>query len=323
MPAPARNSSASSKDDAESVDCLIIGAGPAGLTAATYLRRYHRSIAVVDAGKSRARWIPESHNCPGFPLGLEGDILLKRFRQQAEAYGTDIIEGCIARLEKQGDGDDASFLATAEDGRRWQARFVILATGVVDRMPAMQGLVEAIDCHAVRVCAICDAYEASDGEIAVHAPVDEGIRHALFMRTFSEHVCVLPTDDAAPSADLARQAREAGVHILPPAASMALVDGRTEVVDAEGTRRVFDTLYPVLGSDAQSGLALALGSAHDDNAELEVGPDMQTSVDGLYAIGDVVSALNQVAVGVGHAAIAATQVHNRLPPNPRERQPDN
>lgn len=322
MPAPATSSSVSSKDAAERVDCLIIGAGPAGLTAATYLRRYHRCIAVVDAGKSRARWIPESHNCPGFPLGLEGDILLKRFRQQAEAYGTEIIEGCIARLEKQVD-DDSGFLATAEDGRRWQARFVILATGVVDRMPAMRGLVEAIECHAVRVCAICDAYEASDGDIAIQAPVDEGIRHALFLRTFSEKVCVLPTDEAAPSADLASQARAAGIDILPPAVSMALVDGRTEVIDAEGTRRVFDTLYPVLGSDAQSALALALGAGHDDNAELEVGADMQTRIDGLYAIGDVVSALNQVAVGVGHAAVAATQVHNRLPPNPRERQPDN
>ena len=80
----------------------------------------------------------------------------------------------------------------------------------------------------------------------------------------------------------------------------------------------FDTLYPVLGADAQSHLATALGARVDDNRELIVDDQQQTSVDGLYAIGDIVSALNQISVAVGHAAIAATAIHNRLPRNFRE-----
>ena len=79
-----------------------------------------------------------------------------------------------------------------------------------------------------------------------------------------------------------------------------------------------DTVYPVLGCTAQSSLATALGARVDDNGELQVDASQQTNVDGLYAIGDIVSALNQISVGVGHAAIAATAVHNRLPPNFRE-----
>ena len=66
------------------LDCLIIGAGPAGLTAATYLARFHRRSLVVDAGSSRARWIPTSHNCPGFPFGVAGPKLLEKLRAQAE-----------------------------------------------------------------------------------------------------------------------------------------------------------------------------------------------------------------------------------------------
>ena len=80
----------------------------------------------------------------------------------------------------------------------------------------------------------------------------------------------------------------------------------------------FDTLYPVLGADAQSDLATALGARVDGNRELIVDDQQQTSVDGLYAIGDIVSALNQISVAVGHAAIAATAIHNRLPRNFRE-----
>jgi thioredoxin reductase (NADPH) len=91
------------------------------------------------------------------------------------------------------------------------------------------------------------------------------------------------------------------------------------VVDfAHADAQDFDTLYPVLGADAQSDLATAFGARVDSNGELIVDDQQQTSVDGLYAIGDVVSALNQISVAVGHAAIAATAIHNRLPNNFRE-----
>jgi thioredoxin reductase (NADPH) len=77
----------------EPLDCLIVGAGPAGLVAATYLARFHRDVAVVDAGNSRAQWIPTSHNCPGFPLGIGGESLLQRLRAQAAQYDIAPVAG--------------------------------------------------------------------------------------------------------------------------------------------------------------------------------------------------------------------------------------
>ena len=74
-------------------DCLVIGAGPAGLVAATYLARFRRHVAVVDAGNSRAALIPTSHNCPGFPLGVSGPRLLQRMREQAVNYGVHVQPG--------------------------------------------------------------------------------------------------------------------------------------------------------------------------------------------------------------------------------------
>ncbi|CAA9352335.1 MAG: Thioredoxin reductase [uncultured Lysobacter sp.] len=310
--------------DAPNLDCLIIGGGPAGLTAATYLMRFHRRILVVDAGSSRARWIPTSHNCPGFPSGVHGTTLLERMREQAMGYGTPIVSGCVARLEKQDEG----FVATAADGQRWRARFVILATGVVDRMPALRGLEDAIASSAVRLCAICDAYEASDDSIAVYGPIDDAVRHALFLRTFSPRVSALPLDGSAPDPELAQQARDAGVTLCPvpctmryePAGETADAADGVVVEFEDGSTTRFTTLYPVLGSEAQTAIATALGARCDDNAELIVDAHQQTSVDGLYAAGDLVSALNQIAVAVGHASIAATAIHNRLPRNFRERR---
>jgi thioredoxin reductase (NADPH) len=306
-------------DDAPPIhDCLIIGAGPAGLTAATYLARFHRDIAVVDGGRSRARWIPTSHNCPGFPSGVAGPALLDKLRAQAREYGVVIEAGEIDRLERNGDG----FVATAGDGTAWSARTVILATGIVDRMPAMPGLEDAIARNVVRLCAVCDGYEASDERIAVYAPVDVAIPHALFLRTFSRCVAVVRSEAGDPDAQSIAQARAAGVAVLPPSTDLHH-DGRCCVFTLEdGSVHRFDTVYPVLGSEAQSQLAATLGARLDENRELVVDDQQQTSVDGLYAIGDIVSALNQIAVAVGHAAIAATAIHNRLPRNFREQTGD-
>ena len=93
----------------ETLDCLIIGAGPAGLTAAVYLARFHLSLRVVDEGRSRASWIPCSRNVPGFPDGISGDELLGRMRAQAEKYGTAFTRGRVTRLERIDGGFEAEW----------------------------------------------------------------------------------------------------------------------------------------------------------------------------------------------------------------------
>lgn len=301
------------------LDCVVIGAGPAGLTAATYLARFRRRIALVDAGASRARWIPTSHNCPGFPFGVAGPDLLHKLREQAQAYGAVVTPGTIVDLQR----DPHGFIARAADGRQWHARNVLLASGIVDRMPPMAGGGEAIEsaiaAGAVRLCAVCDGYEASDERLAVFAPADDAIEHAVFLRTFSTRVDAVCTGANPPSPERAARAGEARVPVLAGAIGLRLDDGGCAVRFHDGSERRYDSVYPVLGCVAQSRLATALGAHADDNGELVVDLHQQTSVAGLYAIGDVVSALNQISVAVGHAAIAATAIHNRLPRNPRER----
>ena len=294
------------------LDCLVIGAGPGGLVAATYLARFRRRIAVVDAGASRARWIPTSHNCPGFPLGVSGTALLARLREQAEEHGVVVTQGRIDGLLREADGHgDSAFVARDAAGETWRAATVILATGIVDRLPEVEGgpdaLAAAIEAGTLRLCAVCDAYEARDSRIAVLAPGDDARRHAAFLRTFSRTV------DAIDSGVPYRLECDAGGCRIETASG----DDAGDAAGKSAWMREYDTLYPVLGSDSQSQLAQALGAAVDDEGALRTDAHQQTSVEGLYAIGDVVSALNQIAVAVGHAAIAATAVHNRLPPNPR------
>lgn len=293
------------------LDCLIIGAGPAGLTAAVYLARFRRRIALYDGGRSRASWIPRTRNYPGFPDGISGDELLARLREQASRYGARPASALVERLERRG----AGFEARASDGSTLRARKVILATGVVDIEPEMERLPEAVEAGCVRLCPVCDGHEVIDCCVAVYGPPSSALPHAVFMTTFSGDITLLVPRGCPPAdAETRARAAAAGVRLLqPPVAGMALMEGRRlRVTLADGAEHTFDTVYPALGCRMRSELAVAVGARCTEGGDVIVDDHMRTSVPGLYAAGDVVAALNQISVAVGHAAIAATDVHNGL-----------
>lgn len=293
------------------VECLIIGGGPAGLTAAIYLARYRRRAVVIDSGESRAALIPETHNYPGFPDGIGGPELLQALAEQAQTYGITIVRDRVATLLKQQDG----FVATGS-GNETRARRVVLATGLVDNSPSLPGLQAAIDDGLVRYCPICDGFEAGDLRICVLGAADDACGKAIFLRTFSKSVTLLTLDGKAGCEATSRNLSGAGVdHPGSPVVAMERQSDGVAATLGDGSRMVFDVIYPVLGCEVRSELGTALGARHNDVGCLEVDAHQQTTVKGLYAIGDVVSDLHQIAVGTGHAAIAATHMHNSLPHN--------
>ncbi len=95
--------------DDKPLDCLVVGAGPAGLTAAIYLARFHLDILVVDSGKGRAATIPCTHNHAGYPDGISGKELIARMKEQAQRYGAKIVDGCVTRIERN--EEDGPFCA--------------------------------------------------------------------------------------------------------------------------------------------------------------------------------------------------------------------
>lgn len=294
--------------------CVIIGAGPAGMTAALYLSRFHRDVTVLDAGNSRARWIPQSHNCPGFPDGLSGDELLERLRTQAVEYGTTVTAATASGLERV----EGGFRVTDTDGEQYHGRTVLLATGIKDVLPPQPWVEEAIDCGAMRLCAICDGFEASDSNLAVYGPLRSAFEHARFMRSYSATVTLVQSDDEQVDAQLRESADEWGIVLMKKPVDSKFDGTRCGFIDSSGELCDFDTIYPVLGGQSQSMLAVGLGANVDKENKLLVGADQMTSVEGLYAIGDVVSSLNQISVAIGHAAVAATTIHNVLPPKLRQ-----
>ena len=269
----------------ERYDAIVVGAGPAGLTAATYLARFRRRVLVMRAGPSRASWIPESHNTPGFPHGVGGNELLRRLTEQAAAFGAEFRDLRVDRLSRAGDMFEVS-----GQGQVVEAPAVLLATGVLDRMPDIDGLDDAVRRSLVRMCPICDAYEAIDKRIAVLGDGGLAQREAAFLRTYSDQVSVIGEYNGR----------------------IELTGDTAEWTAPDGAAQSFDHLYLALGCSPQSALAVDGGARRDDEGNLVVDAHQMTSIDGLYAAGDVVRGLNQIAVATGEAAIAATAIHNQL-----------
>jgi thioredoxin reductase (NADPH) len=292
------------------MDCLIIGGGPAGLTAANYLARYRRRSLTVDAGSSRAAVIPASHNYPGFK-GIAGNELIDRLREQAEYYGAVIQSGRVESLRK----DSADTFIALCGGVEIRSRTVLLATGLVDERPTIEGLDAAISGGSVRFCPICDAYEAMDQRIGVLGTADEACTKALFLRTYSRHVTIFATDGPAMNDENRRLLEDAKVRVCGHPAAIDHLGNGLRVRLAQGGSVGLDTLYPALGCRVRSELATSLGAPCTDTGTLKVDQRQETSISGLYAAGDVVSDLHQLVVATGHAAIAATAIHNGLPRN--------
>lgn len=292
------------------LDCLVIGAGPAGLTAAIYLARFRRRIAVLDSGRSRAALIPVTHNFPGYPEGIGGPALLRQLAAQAERFGVRILPALVTHLGFHDGGDFEAVTAT----ERLPARTVLLATGSIDLTPPWPTARDAVRGGYLRYCPVCDGYEVSDRKVAVLGRGEHGAREALFVRHFTPRLTLLTGGGplrvpAALRQSLQRQDIAVDESVL----RSGHVQGEAFVVTfADGRREAFDSVYLALGARMRSGLARRLGAAVTLQGELVVDRHMQTTVPGLYAAGDVVLALSQIAVATGQAATAATAIHNRL-----------
>ena len=292
-------------------DCIIIGAGPAGLTAAIYLARYHLDIRLFDCGTSRASWIPTSHNHAGFPDGINGEELLDRMREQAAKFGAMREPKRVTDLTKP----DECFTVTCDD-ETYRARTVLLATGVVNNRP--EGIDdqmhdEALSRGLIRYCPVCDGYEVTDKKIAVIGTGDHGTAEAQFIRTYTSDLTLIsPGGDHDLSDTCSKALDEAGIkRVAGPCGDFAMENGEIAFDTAEGRMR-FDSLYPALGSVVRSGLAQSCGAKVSDGDCVLVDDHLETSVSGLFAAGDVVLGLDQISHAMGQAGVASTAIRNHL-----------
>lgn len=289
----------------ETWDALVVGAGPAGLTAAIYLARFRRRVLVLHDGEPRAAWIPKTRNLPGWPDGIAGEGLLQLMTEQALRYGAELRSQRV---------DDVRYASGRFEIDGAAAPMLLLATGVEDNEPPLPGVEQAVKRGLIRICPICDGFEVTGKDIGVLACGDKGAREAAFLKTYTDRVTLIHT--GAPE-DLSDESRryltlmEVGL-IETPAESVTVEADQVLAFGWGGEVRRFDSIYSALGVTPRCGIAVSLGAELAEDGRLVVGDHQRTSVPGLYAAGDVVRGLNQLTVAMAEAALAAVHIHNSL-----------
>lgn len=303
-------------------DCVIVGAGPGGLTALEYLARFHRrAVALGAKGPTpRLAWIDRTYNLPGYPQGISGTVMLARLREQAEEYGGEVRDEIATRI----DGDDDNFCVTLSSHETLRARKVILAMGIRDREPDIANVKRHIG-YFLRYCPVCDGYEHTDKKLGIIGSGESVARHALFLRTFSSHITIFLHGENENSLGRyrARLERE-GIRVVQSRISRIVETHNPDEQDPQleyvgrgvclesGDEVELDVLYGALGCNVNLDCVHHLDLRLDEDGYIVTDTEQKTSVEGVYAVGDLVSQINQISVAMGQATIAAVRIHNAL-----------
>ncbi|WP_439517490.1 NAD(P)/FAD-dependent oxidoreductase [Hydrogenophaga sp.] len=288
-------------------DAIVIGGSYAGMSAALQLARARRRVLVVDSSLRRNRFASASHGFLGHDGQAPGDIAAAA-RTQLLAYpNVQWLDGTAAQAETVSDG----FRISMADGRVERAGKLVLATGVVDELPAIEGLAERWG-TSVFHCPYCHGYELDQGRIGVLASSPLSMHHALMLPDWGKTTLFL--NDAFVPDDEQRAALAARGVMVESGAVARLLDGATVELH-DGRRFEMDGLFSVTRTRMASPVASQLGCAMEEGPTgefIRTDAMQATSVPGVFACGDAARAAGNVAISVGAGAMAGAAAHRSM-----------
>ena len=289
-------------------DCIIVGGGPAGLSAALMLGRCRRRVLLCDVGGQRNL---RSHALHGFLTrdGVSPSEFLRLARAELDRYGT--VE-CLELEIVEAAREDGGFAIRAADGTRLRTRKLLLATGVVDELPALDGL-DALYGTSVHHCPYCDAWEWRDQPLAAYGEGEAATGLALSLTFWSPDVLLCTGGTALPDGAVARLAT-AGVKIREePVVRLEGSEGRLHhIVFASGGPAPRRALFLVAGQRQRSPLAERLGCRFTETGTVNTGACEVTNVPGLFVAGDASKEAQFVAVAAAEGTEAGMAIHKAL-----------
>jgi thioredoxin reductase (NADPH) len=291
-------------------DCVVVGGGPAGLSAAIYLARFQRSVLVVDGADGRSSFHQVNENYLGFPKGIPARRLRLLGRQQARRFGVRFATDRLVDAAAEGD----LFRFRGQGRRVYRGRTAVLATGVVDHFPEVTGWREAVG-RSLFWCITCDGYKVRDRRVAVVGAADEAAGTTLQLRNFTDQLSFVTNRPPGRSGlgDAWRQRLGAvGIDLIEGQIEDARGDeGLLHSLVLVGGREVpVDYVFSQQGARPSSDLAERLGARRDESGYVDVDEEQRTSVARLYAAGDVTRAFSHQVVTAAHEGAQAAQAAN-------------
>jgi len=299
---------------ASEYEVVVVGGGPAGLTAALYTTRLGHRTAVVDRGGGRAAMMLDTHHVIGVTEDVSGNEFLATAREQVEAYGADLHRDLVNDAERT---DDGRIFLSVNSGSFVTDR-VVFATGFSDGHadPPLPRTGKGL-----HYCLHCDAYMFVDESVYVMGHGDSAAYVAMIMLNFTDEVdLLLRGDDPTWSEETGRMLDAHPIDVID--ADVTGIekgdDGWLEALEFEDeTRREYRGGFAMYGSEYNTALAESLGAELNDGGTVIADDHGRTSVEDVFAVGDLVSGHNQIPVAMGQGAKAGIQVHMDLRSFPR------
>lgn len=292
-------------------DVIIIGGSFAGLSAAIYIARGQKSVAIVDSGLPRNRFAAHSH---GFFAhdGSRPQDMLATARAQVAAYPTvSFIDGRAATAVKTGDG----FAVTLADGTAVEGKKLVLAFGLRDELPDIPGLSERWGSSVIH-CPYCHGHEFAGRQLGVLSTSPMSVHHGLLIPTWGPTTFFLngfPEPDAATLGEFGQ--RGVTIERAPVVAIHGEGDGMSAVALADGRSIPIDALYAGPKSHLNSDIADQLGCAMQDapwGRMIRTDGFQETSVKDVYAAGDIARGAHSVTWASADGVTAGVAVHRSL-----------
>jgi thioredoxin reductase (NADPH) len=304
------------RSDGKVYDCVVVGGGPAGLSAALYMGRMRRSVLVVDSDGGRSNWHQVNRNYLGFPDGVHATALRDIGRKQAGSYGAKFLEAKVREVRSEGEGRDRRFYLKTGVGEEVVSRTLIIATGVRDDFPEFDGSDECIG-RSIFWCIICDGYEAIDKRILVLGHGSRAASLALQLLVFTPHVTLVAWDGQLELEDKQLQAlQEHNITVYDcdcASFSCASVGMVTSVRLDTGEEIEFDMLFVAQRITPSYELANQLNLMCDKNGFVVVDAEAATNMPGVFAAGDVTRLYNhQISSAVHEGGMAAAAANHYL-----------
>lgn len=284
------------------VDALVVGGGPAGLSAALWLARYRARVLLVDAGEHRNRWVEQAHGYLGADPVHPGDLLARARQDLARYPEARRIEGRVDTIAPDGEG---GFRASME-GEPLLARHVVLATGVADVFPEVGGFFDHYGASVFH-CPTCDGYEAKGRQVVAFGWDAQLASFAATLLGWAASVDVVTNGRRFEGdAEERERLRANGVRLWEESATQLLGPrGALRGVRlGDGTTVECDLAFFSIEHRPTNDLAAALGCGLTDEGCVEVDAEGATTVPGVFAAGDLVPGLQLIQVAAAQGAVA-------------------
>lgn len=292
-------------------DLIIVGSGPAGYTAAVYAARAELKPLVFEGTQFGGALMTttEVENFPGFRDGIMGPDLMEQMREQAQRFGADIRTEDVEALDLTGDVKTVTV-----DGTVYSARAIILAMGAAARYLGVPGEQELLG-RGVSACATCDGFFFRDQDIAVIGGGDSAMEEATFLTRFARSVTIVHRREEFRASRIMLERAKSNEKIsFVTNAEVLEMQGDTGITGLKikdtvtGEERVLDVtgIFVAIGHDPRSELVRGQVDLDDDGYVRVQAPTTATSIDGVFAAGDLVDHVYQQAITAAGTGCSAS-----------------